>query len=144
MTTWLALDYGERRLGVATGSDESRLARPLAVLVRRTQREDFAAIARLAVAVGAERILVGLPYRMDGSEGPQARRVRRFARALERYLGLPVVLWDERLSSFEAEQIAAEIGRRRRYHDDVAAAMILDSYFAAASERSHAVNPLAL
>jgi len=137
MTTWLALDFGERRIGVAAGSDESRLARPVAVLVRRNRREDFAAIGRLAVAVGAERILVGLPYHMDGSEGPQARRVRRFARELERRLGLPVVLWDERLSSFAAEQIAAEIGRRRRYHDDIAAAMILESFFAAALERAN-------
>lgn len=130
MTTWLALDFGERRIGVAVGSDEARLARPLAVLTRRSRREDFAAIARLAAEAGAERILVGLPYRMDGSEGPQAQRVRRFARDLERRLGLPVLLWDERLSSFEAEQIAAEIGRRRRHHDDIAAVLILESYFA--------------
>lgn len=130
MTTWLALDFGERRIGVAAGSDETRLARPLTVLTRRSRREDFAAIARLAAEVGAERILVGLPYRMDGSEGPQAQRVRRFARDLEHRLGLPVVLWDERLSSFEAEQIAAEVGRRRRHHDDIAAVLILESYFA--------------
>jgi putative Holliday junction resolvase len=130
VTIWLALDFGERRIGVAAGSDETRLARPLAVLSRRSRREDFAAIARLAAEVGAERILIGLPYRMDGSEGPQAARVRRFARDLEHRLGLPVLLWDERLSTLEAEQIAAEIGRRRRHHDDLAAALILEAYFA--------------
>ncbi len=130
MTTWLALDIGEARIGLAAGSDESRLARPLAILRRRSKREDFDAIARYAQEIGADALLVGLPYNMDGTEGPQARRVRNYVRKLQRVIDLPVTFWDERLSSFEADQLLAQRKRRRQKHnDDIAAAFILQSYF---------------
>ena len=130
MLTWLALDIGDRRIGLATGNDQAWLARPHSILTRRSKREDFAAIARIVEEVGAERLLVGLPYNMDGSEGPQAKRVRNYTTKLQRQLALPVTFWDERLSSFEADQIIIHSGKRRRskHNDDIAAATILQSY----------------
>lgn len=130
MSVWLALDIGERRIGLAVGSDDARLARPLGIITRRTKREEFAAIARIAAENQAERLLVGLPYNMDGSEGPQAKRIRNYVRLLERQVSLPISFWDERLSSFAADEIIAELGRRRHPHNDaIAAATILQSFF---------------
>ncbi|MCP4168965.1 MAG: Holliday junction resolvase RuvX [Chloroflexi bacterium] len=130
MTIWLALDIGDRRIGLATGNDSAWLARPLGILTRRSKREDFSAIARRAEEVQADCILVGLPYNMDGSEGPQAKRVRNYATRLEYTVELPVTYWDERLSSFEADQIIAQQGRKRsqKHNDDIAAAAILQTY----------------
>ncbi len=141
MITWLALDVGERRIGVAAGSDSAGLARPVAIIMRRSKREDNAALARLAAQVDATHLLVGLPYNMDGSEGFQAQRVRNFVRHLQRQLPLPVVFWDERLSSFAADEILQQIdqGRRRPHNDDVAAATILQSFF---DERAAGDSPL--
>ncbi len=130
MTSWLALDIGDRRIGLAAGNDSARLARPFGILTRRSKREDFSAIARWAEEVQADCILVGLPYNMDGSEGSQAKRVRNYATRLEYTVKLPVIYWDERLSSFEADQIIAQQGRKRgpKHNDDIAAAAILQTY----------------
>lgn len=130
MPIWLALDIGERRIGLAAGSDDARLARPLGIITRRVKREEFAAIARIAAENQADRLLVGLPYNMDGSEGPQAKRIRNYVRLMERAMPLPIHFWDERLSSFAADEIIGELGRRRHPHNDaIAAALILQSYF---------------
>ena len=131
MTTWLALDIGARRIGLAVGNDEARLARPLRVLTRGSKNEDFAAIARAMQEVGADALLAGLPLNMDGSEGPQAKSVRKYAERLRRRLGVPLHFHDERLSSFVADQILA--GRatrkaRRQPNDAIAAAAILQSF----------------
>ena len=131
MSTWLALDVGDKRIGLAAGSDASGLARPHSVLSRRSKRQDFAVIAGVAAEVGADHLLVGLPYNMDGSEGPQARRVRNYIQELGRQLSLPVTFWDERLSSFAADELlSAQPGssRRRQPNDAVAAAFILQSF----------------
>jgi len=131
MTTWLALDIGDKRIGLAAGNDEARLARPLRVLTRGSKNEDFAAIARAVQEVGAEVLLVGLPLNMDGSEGPQARRVRKYAERLRRRLDMPLQYHDERLSSFVADQILAQKPRkkdRRQANDAIAAAAILQSF----------------
>jgi len=103
----------------------------VAIITRRSKREDFAAISRTVAAVEATHVLVGLPFNMDGSEGLQATRVRNFVRHLQRQIPLPVEFWDERLSSFAADEILHEIDQRRRrpHNDDVAAATILQSYF---------------
>jgi len=130
MTTWLALDIGDRRIGLATGNDQAWLARPHSILTRRSKREDFDAIARIAEELGADHLLAGLPYNMDGSEGPQAKKVRNYANKLQRQIALPITFWDERLSSFEADQIIRQSGKRRRnkHNDDIAAATFLQSY----------------
>ena len=132
----LGLDVGRARIGVATCDPLGITVRPLAVLRRRSREADFEALARLVEQEGAQAIVCGLPLNMDGSEGPQAREVRRWARRLARALAarlgrsVPIVLWDERLSTFEAQELRASGGGSARGAPDdaVAAAVILRSY----------------
>jgi putative Holliday junction resolvase len=133
----LALDVGERRTGVALGEV---LARPLMTLKRRSKEQDFAAIGRLVREHGIDTVVVGLPLNMDGSRGFQAQKVERYAQLLKsalREMGLAVdlVLWDERLTTEQAEQAMIDVGRsrhgvasRHQRVDAVAAAVILQSY----------------
>ena len=133
----LALDIGERRVGVAVSDPMGWLARPLTIIPRRSKQEDFAAIARLVEEQQATAVVIGYPLNMDGSVGPQARRVARYAAALREVLPVPVILWDERLSSEEAaERLQAAAGGRRlrrKHLDDAAAAVILQDYLNARS-----------
>ncbi|HOX43948.1 MAG TPA: Holliday junction resolvase RuvX [Myxococcota bacterium] len=131
----LGLDFGTKRIGLAAADREAGLARPLATLARKGGVRDLEAVARLAAEQQAEEVVVGLPLNMDGSEGRMARLAREFAAALGARTGLPVHLWDERLSSFEAEAQLREVGdrpaRRKQKVDQVAAALILESYLEA-------------
>jgi putative Holliday junction resolvase len=129
----LAVDWGTKRLGVAV-SDETRfLARPLPTLNVTSWRDAAEAVERIAGETCAEVIVLGHPVHMDGREGESARRVRRLAARLEARLpGVRLVLWDERLSSREAQGILHEKGERLRGNkgrvDQVAAAVLLQSY----------------
>lgn len=128
----LGLDVGERRIGVAISIPEGCLAVPLRILDRQGDAADAESIAELARAEQVEALVVGHPLSLDGSAGPQARRVEAFARLLGEVTGLPVELWDERLSSVQAERAPSatrgRTTRRRAPADDVAAAIILQSY----------------
>ena len=131
----LGIDAGERRVGVAMSDETGTLASPITVLDRRGGLSPV--LDRLSEMVRGERVeraVVGLPLNADGSEGRQARRARDFARLAERVLGVPVSLWDERLSTQEAEALLRAQGRnltrlrRRGQIDAVAAAVILQDY----------------
>lgn len=129
----LALDVGLARIGVAA-CDPLRLAvRPLIVIQRQSRNEDFAILAELAQRQAAVAVICGLPLNMDGSEGPQALTTRkwalRLAQALRVLLGepIPVIFWDERLSTYAAHEILATSGARIE-EDAAAAAVILQSY----------------
>jgi putative pre-16S rRNA nuclease len=123
----LGLDVGERRIGLAISTPEGRLAVPLRILESQKEPADIQAIGEIARAEEATSIVVGYPLSLDGSIGPQARRIEAFARRLEHASGLPVALWDERLTSVQAERSMTS-ARRRGPVDDVAAAIILQSY----------------
>jgi putative Holliday junction resolvase len=126
----LALDVGERRIGVAVSDPTGMLATPHGVIRRRSKAEDFAAVARLVTELRAEKVVVGLPLSLNGDVGPQARRVMRYAQALARALPVPVELYDERYSTVTADELLAEGGRKRRRTpiDAAAAAVILQEY----------------
>jgi putative Holliday junction resolvase len=125
----MALDIGERRIGVAVSDPSGTLARPHAVIQRRSKVMDFAAVARLVAELEVERVVVGLPLSLNGEIGPQARRVTRYAQALAQSLEVPVELYDERYSTVTADALLAEIGRKRRVSiDAAAAAVILQDY----------------
>lgn len=100
----LGVDPGRVRIGLAVADDVLRTAQPVRTLPRRGDAADLAAIAEIARDYEVTRAVVGLPLNMDGTEGPAARHARAFAARLEAALGVPVELFDERLSSFEAEQ----------------------------------------
>ncbi len=128
----MALDVGERRIGVAISDALGVLATPLVTLARRSRTEDFAIIARLARERRVTRIIVGHPLNMDGSVGEQARRSERFAQRLAEALGTdgpPVTLWDERLSTLDAaERLDTGGGAGRAGLDAAAAAVILQEW----------------
>jgi putative Holliday junction resolvase len=128
----LGLDFGEKRIGLAVSDPFGGTAQPLGVVERCSLAEDIERIGDTARRQQAGKIVVGLPLNMDGSVGPQARRVRRFAARLRRELGLDVTLWDERMSSAEAEKtllLADERrSRRRELRDAIAAAVVLQGY----------------
>lgn len=130
----IALDVGEARIGLATCDPLRLTVRPLRTLLRRNRRTDFDALAKIYAEEEAVLVVCGLPYNMDGSEGPQARRIRnwaaRFTRALRNILcnEVPLVFWDERLSSFSADEWIAAEGPHPAGQDAVAAALILRSY----------------
>ena len=130
--TLLGIDFGERRIGVAVSDELGVAARPLPVIERTSRAQDVARIGEIASHRKAHMIVIGLPLNMDGSAGPAARRAQRFAGLLRRELGMQVDVWDERLTTAEAERALIAAGerraRRREVRDGVAAALILQSY----------------
>lgn len=130
----LALDVGERRIGVAVSDPSGTVARPLTAVTRASRQADFAAIAQLVAEYEVERLIVGLPLSLNGSEGPQARQTRRYAERLAEALTVPVELCDERYSTVTAEEILWGKGRRSRRQrargevDATAAAVLLQAY----------------
>ena len=137
----LALDVGLARIGVAVCDGLQLTVRPLAVLHRRSRNEDFAELAQWARRQEAQAVICGLPLNMDGSEGPQAQTTRkwamRLAQALRALLGqpLPVIFWDERLTTVAAQELLTERGASmtgERGEDAIAAAVLLQSYLDAA------------
>ena len=129
-----ALDVGDARVGVAISDELGLTTRGIGVVRRRGGVQDLEAIARLLLPYHPGHVVVGLPLNMDGSEGPQAEKVRRFAARLAEHLELPIDFWDERLTTVEAETVMRETGiarrKRRGLVDQVAAAGILRSYLA--------------
>ena len=129
----LGLDVGDVRIGVAVCDSLEIAAFPVGV-VRRvgSLKRDVAAVAAVATEQEAEGIVIGLPLSLNGDVGPQAQKTQGFARALSNILPMPVVLWDESLSSVEAEELLIAQGmsraKRREKIDQTAAALILESY----------------
>jgi putative Holliday junction resolvase len=132
MARLLALDLGERRIGVAVSDPTGMLARPLTTVVRASREDDFEAISYLIEEHAAKGVIIGLPLSLNGTEGPQARRIRRYAERLAKALDVPIQFWDERYSSVEAAEILSEKrgrpARARGELDAMAAAIILQSY----------------
>lgn len=135
----LALDIGQRRIGVAVSDPSGTLARSLTIIRRASRREDFAAIAELVREWEVGQVVVGHPRSLDGTVGRQARQVERYACALAKVLEVPVEFWDERYSTTEAERLVTEAGRKRprdrHWIDAVAAAVILQDYLDASNSR---------
>lgn len=134
----LGLDVGDARIGVARGETGMTLAFGRGAIARTRQRDDVAAIARLAADERAERIVVGLPTRTDGGDSEQTRRVRAFARALQE-AGLVVDFEDERFTTRIAERALAggPLPRGKRQEkgrvDEASAVLILESWLARAN-----------
>lgn len=136
MTRVLAVDHGMRRIGLAVGDSEIGIAFARPALRRSRGSNAVAEVAAIAAREGAERVVVGLPRNMDGSEGPQAMAARAFGAGLAAD-GLEVVYFDERLSSWEAGRRLAAEGRRPARAsgelDSAAARLVLQEYLGATS-----------
>lgn len=135
MSRILAIDYGERRIGVAVSDPTGTIASPLTTLVRRAgKRPPWAELARLVEEQEVEAFVVGLPLDLAGEEGAWAAEVREFAAQLQRRHDLPVHWVDERMSSVQAERAVRGIGLKRSDReqkervDAAAAAIILQAF----------------
>ena len=134
--TFLAFDYGERRIGVAVGQSVTGTASPLSTVSVRDGEPDWVSIDGIVAAWKPDGLVVGEPLHMDGRPQPMTRRARRFRHALRRRFALPVHTADERLTTVEARAELAEqgafrgSGARRRHEIDhpVAARIILESW----------------
>jgi putative Holliday junction resolvase len=131
-TRILALDLGKRRIGLAISDPLGITAQGLPNLVRTNKRADLAALEELIRQRGVGRILMGNPINMGGSEGRQSAWVREFAEALQMRTGLPVQLWDERLTTVEAGRVLRASGisieKRAAAVDKLSAVILLQSY----------------
>ncbi|MBN1260817.1 MAG: Holliday junction resolvase RuvX [Anaerolineae bacterium] len=127
---YLALDLGEKYIGLAISDSLGMLARPLEVMRRTSRAADFAHLAGLIAEHQVDALVMGLPLNMDGAEGPQAAWVRDYTAEMAATLGLPVQFWDERLTTIEAADILQAQGKRTlgMRIDAVAAAVILQSF----------------
>uniref|UniRef100_B8HY68 Putative pre-16S rRNA nuclease n=1 Tax=Cyanothece sp. (strain PCC 7425 / ATCC 29141) TaxID=395961 RepID=B8HY68_CYAP4 len=132
MISALGLDLGEKRIGIAGCDRTGLIATGLTTLERRSFAEDMQQLDQIVQERQVEVLVVGLPYRMDGSIGFQARRVQRLAQRIAQALNLPVEYVDERLTSFEAEAMLRSQGRfsnrDKPLIDRKAAALILQQW----------------
>jgi putative Holliday junction resolvase len=139
----MGLDFGSKTVGVAI-SDELGLTAQGKEIVRREResklRQTCARIEELIVEYGVERIVMGLPKNMDGSEGERVEKTKEFKEMLERRTGLEVILWDERLTTVAADRYMSEAGirgaKRKELVDEIAAVFILQGYLDSLSNKA--------
>ena len=140
MGTVLAFDFGEKRIGVATGETLLASAHPLTVIRAESNDDRFAAIGKLIAEWQPERLVVGLPTHADGTPHEMTRLATKFAERLQKRFNLPVAMADERLSSLDAEARLRETGRNAKSAkpllDAVAAQLILQTWFESSSHAS--------
>jgi len=115
--TFLAVDYGRARMGLAIADSEMRMAQPLSTMERINRNEDMRRLRALVREQGVKQIVVGLPLRLDGTRGEMAEEVERFAQRVRKQIGVPVEMVDERLTSWEAERLLEEV-QGRFIHDE--------------------------
>jgi putative Holliday junction resolvase len=127
----LGIDHGERRIGLAVCDASGLVAHELTILNRKSRQEDFDRLAQIAAEERVVALVVGLPVNYEAHEGQQdqAKIVSRWANRLQKALGLPLIFWDEQLSSADARELARSKGRKPRDPvDDLAARVILQTY----------------
>jgi len=128
----LGLDIGDKRIGVAISDPSGRTAQSLSTILRKDLAQDLMTIKKIVQKYQVDEIVVGLPVNMDGSLGPQARKVAKVVKIMEQYLFVPVKVWDERLTTLMARRtlISAEVRRekRKKVIDRLAAVLILQGY----------------
>jgi len=133
----LAIDYGSRRMGLAVSDALGITAQGIETLERKNKRADFGRLERTIREYQVQEIVLGNPLRMSGEEGTQSQKVAEFAEELRQRFKLPVHLWDERLTSAEANRLLREaelsIKTRAQAVDRMAAVLILQSFLQARS-----------
>lgn len=130
----LALDIGRKRIGLAVSDELGITAQGIETLERIRIRDDLENLKQIAARWNVQVLLVGKPLHMSGSETRQSEYTQEFAARLQQHLGLPLIFWDERLTSVEAERMlrgaGASLQQRKKAVDRVAAVLILQSYLA--------------
>ncbi|MFZ5898062.1 MAG: Holliday junction resolvase RuvX [Bacillota bacterium] len=140
----LGLDIGDKRIGVALSDELGLTAQGQGVIVRGKLADDIRRIAEMIASREVGSVIVGLPKRLDGSIGPQAQKVLEFVGELRKTVKVPIILWDERLSTAQVEKILIDADvrrmRRRKVVDAMAAAVILDSYLRCQEKRPKSLD----
>jgi putative Holliday junction resolvase len=140
----LAIDHGSRRMGLAVSDALGITAQGLETLQRKNKRADFGRLERIIREYQVREIVVGNPLRMSGEEGTQSQKVAEFAEELRQRFQLPVHLWDERLTSAEANRLLREaelsIQKRAQAVDRMAAVLILQSFMLARTRSAGNAN----
>jgi putative Holliday junction resolvase len=135
----LGLDVGSKTIGMAVSDPLGITAQGLSTLRRKNKRLDLGALEEIIRKYEVSEIVVGYPLRMSGAQGTQSEKMVRFAEDLNKHFGLPVHLWDERLTSAEANRVLREsemsIKRRGEVVDQLAAVLILQSWMEAKNSR---------
>lgn len=130
----LAIDYGDARTGIAISDAMGMIVGQTTVIHSRNPEKTAAEIQRLVLSSGTQRLVMGFPRNMDGSEGPRAELYRAFAAKVEELCAMPVTLWDERRTTVEAHGILSDCNyhgkKRKNTVDAVAASLILEGYLA--------------
>lgn len=131
----LGLDYGDKTVGVAITDELGFTAQPITTVVRERSsklRKTYQELEKIIERYSVEKIVVGMPYNMDGSEGERTEKTRAFISELSRRTGLEIIEVDERLTTVEADEVLQDMGvpasERKAYIDKIAAAIILKSY----------------
>lgn len=131
----LGLDYGDKTVGVAITDELGFTAQPVTTVVRERSsklRKTYQELEKIIEQYSVEKIVVGMPYNMDGSEGERTEKTRAFISELSRRTGLEIIEVDERLTTVEADEVLQDMGvpasERKAYIDKIAAAIILKSY----------------
>jgi putative Holliday junction resolvase len=128
----LGIDYGEKRIGLAVSDELEITARGISVVERKSKKADLDTIAAAVSELGAGAVVVGYPLRLDGSAGIQCEKVDRFIASLQEVIPVPIIAWDETLSTKEAEGLMREAGVKRKKKrgmvDRIAAGLILQDY----------------
>jgi len=136
----LAIDLGSKNIGTAISDELGLTVRPVETIRKASGERDISRITHLVEDLDAKAVVIGLPLRMDGAVGDAANAAMRFAEKLRARLAVPVFMQDERLTSYEAEQLMSERGfsrsKRRARSDEFAAMIILQDYLAAAKAKA--------
>ena len=134
----LGLDYGEKRIGAAICDELGMTAQGLPTIIRKNKKHDLEILDSLIKSYNVEKIVIGYPVRLDGSEGIQCEKVNRFSVLLDKTFSLPVIKWPETLSTKEAEEILINSGvrwqKRKKMVDKLAACLILQNYLDSADK----------
>lgn len=132
MGVLLGLDIGDIRIGVALSDELGVAAHPLCTLTRKNRKVDLIAISDLVSIHKVERVVIGLPISLDGSIGPQAEKIQKFAKRLAQVIDIPIEFQDERFTTAEAEEVLRALNKdteeQKELIDEVAAVIILTDY----------------
>ncbi len=136
----LAIDFGDRKIGLAVSDRLGITAQPLTSYRRKTEKEDADFFKRVVSEYEISEVILGMPLRMDGSSGTRVEKTREFAGWLERILDLPIRFWDERLTTKQANQILSQRKfnpkAKKNLEDQISAMIILSAYLESKREKS--------
>jgi putative Holliday junction resolvase len=137
----LSLDYGSKRIGVAICDELGITAYGVSTIIRRDRKQVLEALEELITQYDVKKIVIGYPIRLDGTRGIQCEKVDKFSGILEAAFSLPVIKWDETLTTKEAEDILFEANvrreKRKKVVDQLAATLILRGYLASLERKEN-------